>query len=171
MSSLKYIIALAIFVSVVAEPPRRVNLPKGLQLPRTQRLRPFKNQGSRFVLPARQTEENGSGANGNGGDSSNGYHYPKPTDAYGPPEKPTDEYGPPEKPTETYGAPATEATPTESSLDTLRKIFAQQLKKLTKPQPIKVQKFKRPEPIIYVEHPESYHYDWDYFNHHDHHHF
>lgn len=174
MRAFKLIIAFAIVACVVAEPPRRASLPRGLQLPQPKRQRPFKNQGSRIAFPARQTEETD---NGNGDDSSNGYHYPKPTDAYGPPEKPTDAYGPPEKPTDEYGPPATEAAPpSDSELDNLRKLFAQQLKKLkslTKPQPIKVQKVKHTEPIVYLEYPESHYYDWDYFNHHDdhHHHF
>jgi hypothetical protein len=146
MFSLKLFVALSVVVSVMAEPPRRVklNVPKQLQLP-SQTARPFRSQAAPIRFPARQELAEPE-------PEPEGYSYPKPTDTYGPPEPET-----------TQAAP----TPSDSELDALRAIFAQQLK-LKKP--IKVQSIKLPEPIVYYEYPEFYHDDFHHHNHYEHYH-
>lgn len=152
MFSLK-IVALAVLVAcVAAEPPRRrLNFRKfARQEAAEEQPAPYPPAGgpagARLVLPnraafnfqsARQTE-----------DKFEGYHYPKPTEGYGPPAESTTESEP-----EATTEPSTEEPATEPQAENLKTIRAGQLKYKT--QAIKLEQQVQPvQPIFYVQYPQ-----------------
>jgi hypothetical protein len=184
MRSFTVIIVFVTFMALVsAEPPRRrfsfrsfarqeeaPEQPQGynyeapaesrrLRLPEKFRSKPF----------ARQEEQ-----------SSDGYHYPKPTESYGPPEspatttQPSNEYGTPAPENEDESTstdfPSTDEpeTATNPQAETLRSLQASQIRRQNaklarisnKQKPklnfqLKSQALIQPQPIVYVEYPHA----------------
>lgn len=187
MRSLGVFVLVATLIAVVmAEPPRRhFNLrsfarqevaegeedqPQGynyeappqsrrLRLPEKLRLRPF----------ARQEEAT----------PNNGYHYPKPTESYGPPaeeattSQPSNEYGTPQPDDFSTDSPSTnnpgdaEST-TNPQAETLKSLQASQLRRQNAKfvrakaankqfqfQQVRSQAIIQPQPVVYVDYPYS----------------
>lgn len=186
MRSFGVFVLVAAFAVVLAEPPRRRfnfrsfarqevaegeegDQPQGynyeapaqsrrLRLPEKLRLRPF----------ARQEEA-----------PSNGYHYPKPTESYGPPaeeattSQPSNEYGTPQTDDVSTDSPSTdnpddvESTANPQS-ETLKNLQASQLRRQNAKfvrakaankqfqfQQVRSQAIIQPQPIVYVDYPYS----------------
>lgn len=175
MFSFKLLIALTIVACTVAESPRRrlkfraFARQEAAENDQSEESGPYppagwKPQGQRLVLPARQqTQEQ----------EFNGYHYPKPTDSYGPPpESSTTEVVPAE--TE---EPSSEETTTESIDETTEQATdepttddpttdnpqaenfrnaPQKFKAFLKSQKVKLQQTQPIQPVFFVQYPNGF---------------
>lgn len=115
-------------------------------------------QGERLRLPskqfARQEEQQ---------EQSGGYHYPKPTNSYGPPaEEPATEYGPPTTEETDNGETTTdssEETTEEPESENLRSLQSQQYRRRNskiidlKSQKIQLQQAPLQQPRVYIQYP------------------
>ncbi|CAO1396537.1 unnamed protein product [Diamesa serratosioi] len=122
-------------------------------------------QGERLRLPTREFARQEEGEQQ---EQSGGYHYPRPTDSYGPPaEEPSTEYGPPATEETDNGESTTDSSeettndsPTEEpEFENLRSLQSQQYRRRNskiidmKAQKIQLQQVPLQQPRVFIQYP------------------
>lgn len=172
MYFIKMMFVCSLIALVAAVPPKRFNSQRVFKSQRqvaaeeeeqSQGYNYEAPQGERLRLPSRQFARQEEQP-----EQSGGYHYPKPTNSYGPPaEEPSTEYGPPateettdngetttDSSEETTDEPSTE----EPEFENIRSLQAQQYRrrnsKLMKSQKIQlIQTAQLQQPQVFIQYP------------------
>lgn len=173
MYFIKIMFVCSLIALVAAVPPKRFNSQRVFKSQRqvaaeeeeSQGYNYEAPQGERLRLPSRQFARQEEAP-----EQSGGYHYPKPTNSYGPPaEEPSTEYGPPateettdngETTTDSSEETTDESSTGEPEFENLRNLQAQQIRRRNsklvnlKSQKIQVQQAAQlQQPRVFIQYP------------------